>query len=231
MPAILGRPLAALALAAALAACGGKAAAPSATEIVSRSASATSKLTSFHLVVDIENVRAPTTGISVTFIDGDFVVPDRLRARISGTFQRAPLSSDLIVVGREYFLKDPFTGSWRNIEVSMSPVAFFDPAKGVLAVISGATDVRRDGSETVGGVESYRLKAKVRAAALTPLLGNAASSKLLPVALWIGKDDMLLRRIRLRGALSRSDGPNAVRTVELSRFGVRVQIVAPVVQG
>ena len=101
-------------------------------------------------------------------------------------------------------------------------MAFFDPAKGVLAVIKGARSVVTIGSEEVGGVASYRLTAKVRAGALTPLLGNSASAELLPVELWIGKGDMLLRRIRLAGPTTSSESKAAVpnsRAFRLRRVG------------
>ena len=134
----------------------------------------------------------------------------------------------MIAVGTKYFLKDPFTGAWRvGVDIATTPMAFFDPAKGVLAVIKGARSAATSGSEEVGGVASYRLTAKVRAGALTPLLGNSASAELLPVELWIGKGDMLLRRIRLAGPTTSSESKAAVRTVELSAFGESVRIVAP----
>lgn len=213
---------------AAVAGCGGKAGLPPA-KIVEQSAAKTSTVKSFHLVVNIENVPAPSSGLGLTFIDGDIAVPAKLQARIGGTFQGVPLNSELIVLGKRYFLKDPFSGKWRVVSVAMNPAAFFDPVKGVLGVIEGARDVRGRGSEDVGGVSCYRLAANVQASALTPLLGNAASGKLLPVEIWIGKHDLLLRRIRLSGPIAATERADAVRTVELSAFDEPVRIAAPAV--
>jgi hypothetical protein len=53
----------------------------------------------------------------------------------------------------------------------------------------------------------------------------------VPVELWIGKSDSLLRRIRLSGRILASDSAEAVRTIELSQFGRHVTIVAPPVAG
>lgn len=209
-----------------IAGCGGTSE-PSAAKIVSRSAERTAAVETFHLIVNIENVAAGGSGVSLSFVDGDVAVPDKLYAKVTGSFQGVPLRSELIVAGGKYFLKNPFTGKWQTVDVRMTPVAFFDPTKGVLAVIGGAQDVARDGSEAVGGADSYRLKAKVRADALTPLLGNEAGAELLPVELWIGKSDLLLRRIRLSGPVSASEPKNAIRTVELSAFDQPVQISAP----
>jgi hypothetical protein len=213
----------------AVVACGGKKAGLSASQIVAQSATRTAAVKSFHLVVNIEHVPASSSGISLTYLEGDVAVPAALQARVGGTFHGVPLSSELIVLGTKHYLKDPFTGKWSLVSVAMNPAAFFDPAKGVLAVIKATRNVAADGSKKVGGVDSYRLKGKVQASALTPLLGNPASAKLLPVELWIGKSDLLLRRIRLSGAIAAGEGTNALRTVELSAFGEPVHIVAPAV--
>ena len=222
----LPRAAAALLLLALAAGCGGSSG-PSAQELVSESVAKTSAVKTFHLVIDVEHVPAPSSGLGLTFVDGDVVVPDRLRGRVGGTFLGLSISTELVVVGDEYFLKIPFTGKWRTIDVATLPSAFFDPGQGILAVIEGATDLRRDGSEEVGGVPCYRLAAKVQSDALTPLLNTAAGTELLPIELWIGKDDKLLRRLRLSGPISPDEGEDAVRTVELSAFDEPVQISAP----
>lgn len=207
--------------------CGGGASTPSAAQIIAQSATRTAAVKSFHVVVSVEHVPSPAAGMSIKFLEGDLVVPNRLHAHISGTLQGVSLTTELIAVGTKYFLKDPFTGVWRAVDLATTPMAFFDPAKGVLAVIKGARSAATSGSEEVDGVASYRLTANVRANALTPLLGNPATAELLPVELWIGKPDMLLRRIRLAGPITSSESKAAARTIELSAFGEPVRIVAP----
>ena len=63
------------------------------------------------------------------------------------------------------------------MSVATNPVAFFDPAKGVLAVIAGATQVKSAGSEKVGGQDAYHVKGKVPVSAISPILGNPPSPK------------------------------------------------------
>jgi LppX_LprAFG lipoprotein len=199
----------------------------SASEILSRTAVETAKQKSFHVVIAMDHVATSPTGLTLTFVDGELLVPSRLRARVAGTFRGVPLTSELVSIGRSQYLRDPFSGKWQRVSLRTSPIAFFDPAKGVLAVVKSAQDVERNGSEKVDDVDTYRLKAKVRASALTPLLGNPSSGRLLPVELWIGKSDSLLRRIRLAGAVAPGESGNALRTVAVSRFGEHVTIVPP----
>jgi lipoprotein LprG len=216
--------LAAVALLAA--GCGGSSG-PSAEELVSESVAKTSAVKSFHLLVDIQNVSSPREGLGLKYVDGDVLVPDRLKGRVGGTFLGIPLSSELIVVGSDYFLKIPFTGSWRKIDVATLPAAFFDPEEGILAVISSATDLHRDGEEEVDGVPTYKLAGNVRAEQLTPLLNTAQGTRELALEFWIGQDDMLLRRVRLTGPIEPSEDDDATRTVELSAFDEPVEISPP----
>jgi lipoprotein LprG len=222
------RPLAAtlLVLVVLLAGCGGSSG-PTAQELVTESVTKTSAVKTFHLVIDVANVPTPKTGLGISFVDGDVIVPDKLSGKVGGTFLGLSLSSDLIVVDDTYYLKIPFVGKWRTIDVDTLPSAFFDPAKGLLALISNATDLSRDGSEDVGGVPCYRLKGKVEVEALKPLLNTAEGTGLVPVELWIGKDDKLLRKLALNGPISPEEDADAVRTVELSAFDEPVTIVPP----
>jgi hypothetical protein len=214
-----------LALVLVAAGCGGGSG-PTAEELVSQTAEQTGALTSFHLIVDIQHVPTSGSGLGLSFVDGDVAVPDRLSARVSGTFLGLPVSTDLIVVGSDFFLKVPFSG-WRKIDVDTVPVAFFDPGTGVLAVIEGATGLTRDGSEEVAGTDCYRLRGTVDAASLEPLLPEAEGNGSVALELWIGKDDLLLRRLRLDGPVSPSEPAEAERTIELSAFDEPVSITAP----
>ncbi len=73
----------------------------------------------------------------------------------------------------------------------------------------------------------YRLTGTVRADSLTPLLNTAEGEQAVTMEVWIGEDDMLIRRVRLSGPISSDEGDDAVRTVELSAFDEPVEISAP----
>jgi len=222
----------ALAVAAAIvvlaAACGGSNG-PSATSIVSRSAAATAKQKSFHVVVGVDGAAlASKSGLTLTFADGDVVVPGKMRARVGGSFLGIPLRSELVVVGANHWLRNPLSGSWQNVSIGLGPATFFDPKTGVLPVIRAAHDLKVAGSEQVGTVDCHRLTGKVPAGKIAPLVGaKAATNALVPIELWIGKRDSLLYRVRVDGPLAAGDAKNATRTVELSNFGEHVTIAAP----
>jgi lipoprotein LprG len=216
----------ALAVLALLAAgCGGSG--PSADDLVAESIAATSEVESFHLVFDVQDVDTSGSGLVLTSIDGDVLVPDQLEGRVTGKFLGLSISTDLVVSDDRYYLKTPFTGQWREIDVDTLPSAFFDPEQGILAVIEGADGLARDGSEEIGGVSCYRVTGTVVAEELEPLLSTAEGSQTLDMELWIGEDDRLLRQLRLSGPISPEEDEDAVRTVELSAFDEPVEIDVP----
>jgi len=200
---------------------------PAAKDIVSRAASVMQAQKRFHFVFDEKNGPTSTSGVHLVFAEGDVAVPDRVKADVSGTLSGVPLRTRLVVAGGKYYITDPFTGKWREVSISLNPVAFFDPAKGVLAVIKAATQLELVGSEEVDGVDTYHLKGKTTVGSITPLLGNPPGTRLVDLELWVDKKTDLLARLRLSGPVEEGDPAGAVRTIEASRYGVVVPIVAP----
>jgi hypothetical protein len=207
--------------------CSGNAKKESAPAIVARAAAVTRAETHFHFVFDEKNGPKSSSGVHLVFAEGDVAVPDRVEAAVSGTFLGLPLRSRLVVVGRTTYLDDPLSGKWRKVDVGTNPVSFFDPAKGVFAVIAGATQLELVGSEKVGGSDAHHLKGKTPVSSITPLLGNPPGTRLVDVELWVDERTHLLVRLRLSGKVEDGDPADAVRTVEISRYGVVVPIEPP----
>lgn len=221
-------PLCAILLVALGSACGGSSGEKqSAADLVARAAHATQAQTRFHFVFDEENGPKSTSGVHLVFAEGDVAVPDKVKADVSGTYQGLPLHSQLVVAGGTTYLKNPLTGKWQEVSVGANPISFFDPAKGVLGVIKGATQLELVGREKVGGADAYHLTGKTTVGSITPLLGNPPGTRLVDVELWVDKETGRLVRLRLAGEVEKGDPAGAVRTVELSRFGVVVPIVLP----
>lgn len=213
----------------ALAGCGGGGGErPGAQDIVAATSEATAKQRSFRFTLDVRDVPPSATGLSLTHADGAVVVPDRLRAKVAGTFARIPIVSELVIVGGRDYFKDPLTGRWRTLDIETSPVALFDPRAGVLAVVRRARDLALAGEESVGGVDTYHLRGKVRARDAAPLVAASSSEeRLVDLDLWVGKDDDVLRRVRVSGPIAPGEPSGAFRTVELRDFGRSFGIEAP----
>jgi LppX_LprAFG lipoprotein len=222
-----------VALCLALAGCGGgdEDAGPSAQEIVDGSVDATGALESFHSALDLGDVPIAGAGLNISSAEGDVVVPDRVRASFSGSFSGIGIESELVIVGEEDFLEDPLTGRWRRLDIGASPLDYFDPASGVLAVMRSIEELELDGTEEAGGVEAYRLTGTASARDLSSLLAVEPSDRNVPVEVWVGKDDSLLRRLRVNGPIAEGEPDDVVRTIDLSGFDEPVEIAKPEVEG
>ena len=181
----------------------------------------------FHFVFDEQNGPKSSSGIHLVFAEGDVIVPDRVKADVSGTFQGVPLRTRIVSTGGKVYLENPFTGKWEAVSTSANPVAFFDPAKGVLAVIEGATGLEHVGNEEVDGVDAHHLRGRTTVGSITPLLGNPPGDRLVDLELWVDEKTSRLLRVRLSGEVEQGDPTDAVRTIELSRYGVVVPIDVP----
>lgn len=200
---------------------------PSPESIVERTTTETGAQKSFHFKLDVENPAPSSSGLSLTFADGDIVVPDRLKAEIAGTFNGIPITTEIVFAGPKQYLLNPLSKDWQSFSTDTSPLAFFSPAKGVLAAVKGATGLRVAGTRTVGGVESYHLVGKLEARYVSDFLGNEPSDREADAEIDVGKDDGLVRKLTLSGPISEDEPDNAKRTVTLSRFNEQVTIEAP----
>jgi LppX_LprAFG lipoprotein len=209
---------------------GGGSARPSADKLVEQTTTATAKVKSFHFVLDVEHAPINPGGLSIGHADGDVRVPGAMQARVAGTLSGIGLKSALVFVGGQYYLQDPFSGKWRTLDANTNPVKFFNPGKGVLAIIKEARDLTVAGSDKIGGTDCWRLSGKVPIRALTYVLGSPPSGKLVPVTIWLGKDDAVLRKVRLAGPVNKGDGPHVARSLVVSRLNERVDIKAPEVK-
>jgi LppX_LprAFG lipoprotein len=195
--------------------------------VVRESAASTEKVKSFHFTLDISKVPTSAKGLQLTGAEGDARVPDALEAQVSGTFAGFSLSTKLVSVGGKLWIENPLSGSWQSVDVGTTPAFLLDPQKGVLGVMSAMTDLKEDGSEDVGGTSTTRITGKVEAAQVGPLVAANGGTGSVDVTLWIGKDDGILRRIEVAGPVGAGERADAVRTVELSRFGEPVTVEAP----
>ena len=182
---------------------------------------------SFHFALDIAKVPTSAKGLQLTGAEGDARVPDALKAEVSGTFAGFPLSTSLVSAGGKLWIKNPLSGSWQSVDVETTPSFLLDPRKGVLGVMRGMTDLKEDGSEDIGGVSTTRITGTIDASEVGPLVAVKPRQGSVDVTLWIGKDDGILRRIEVTGPVGADEKADAVRTVELSRFGEPVTVEAP----
>lgn len=191
-------------------------------EVIDRAVEATAEQGSFRFRLEVENPPRSLGGLNLTFAEGEVEVPDRLRADVAGTFAGIALESELVAIGRDEWLENPFGGGFRKIDIGVSPLDFFDPGTGVLAVLRNARDVelREEGDD-------YLVTGDVAADSVEAFLGVDADSRPLDVEVSVGKDDFLLHRVEVIGPASDDEPDDVRRVLELSDYGADVDIAPP----
>jgi lipoprotein LprG len=225
-----------LVLAVLLAACGGGsggATSPGANaqEILAKSASRFSSVKTFHYRLEHENGYIPVDlgalSLHLTSAEGDEAVPSRITADVQGKLGPTNVHVNVIGIDDKTWITNPFTRSWQSAPGTASIQDLVDPVGLVKALASSLQQAKVDGMETVDGVQAYRISGTLSSDALTKSLAFAEGGRTLNVEAWIGKDDSLPRKARLKGALIADDKADTVRQISLSKFDAPVTIQPP----
>jgi len=207
--------------------CGGDDGGSSAAALVDESADATAAVETFHFTLDTRGLPRSATGLQLTAAEGDVATPDSAKADVTGTFAGTPVTTQMVAIGDDTWIKNPLSGAWQAIDVSTTPLALLDPVEGVLGAMKGIADPVLEGTEEVGGVETQKIGGTVPAANVAPLVAVKGGDGDVPVTLWIGSEDKLLRRVEIVGAVADGEPAEAQRTIEISRFDEPVTIEPP----
>jgi hypothetical protein len=225
--------LAGLALAAACGGGGEKAAPtpanlPQADEILPKVVERVGTLKSFHFRLEHENGLSPIPfDMKLRTAEGDIQVPDRMEAKLETDVGGALLRVEVIGIGEEGWMTNPFSHDWQALPEGTTISAIFDPAAGIQAVARSLQDVRVADVEKVGGDNTYLLEGQVDSGVLEAAAPIAEPGLTVNVKLWVGIDDYTIRQVRLEGPFAPDEPENIVRILILSKFDEPVSIEPP----
>ena len=215
----------------------------SAKDVLRATTAAMGAVESGHVEVDIatqtKGVMALDIGMRMV---GDFEAPDRNHFTLAVNSASISAELEMIVIGRESYLKDPLTGVWQANPESPTPFS------NVLAFGAFNTDFAPEvaegftlvGEEQLAGERVYYLRGPVSRQALSDLLDDPqVEGGEGEVEYWIGVEDFLVRKAEIRFELPVDDSINdsGADTLKmqvvmvLSDYGKPVDIQAPEVEG
>jgi len=198
-----------------------------ARDVLDRSAERMEALTSFAFEVEHENGATEIVGgIRMVTASGAVQGTDRMRLEVQARFANTNIQTGIVILPGEGYLQNPLTGRWQRQD-GMDISDFFDPARGVTALMRGTTAVEVVGSERIDGVDSYILQATLDSGDLGIFVGNAPAGHDVSARVWIGVEDLLVRQVEVYGPLAPNDTDNVVRRLLLSDFDATVEIIAP----
>jgi len=211
------------------AACGGKSGTPSVdpNQLLKDSVARFQQVRSFHFKLEQEKGSIPIVlNLGLVSAEGDVVLPDKLQADVQAKAGGTTVRVKVVGIGDKTWITNPFTRQFQSLGgASINDIV--DPAGMVRAVAANLKDVKVQGEDSVDGVKAYHLSGTLISDALTNSLAFADAGRTLKVDAWLGKDDALLRRAQLKGALVQDESADVVRTITLSKFDAPVTIEAP----
>mgnify|MGYP003921804975 CR=1 FL=1 len=183
---------------------------------------------SFHFVLTHESGGTLILqGMLLTRAEGDVARPDQIKAQLSVQGMGAALQLQFIGIGNDAWLSNPFNPAlWQRLpDVTADDVLDLEALPQVLRQVR---DARLVGEEPLDGAPSYHLQGTLGSADLVALVPSGTEPGLeVTVDLWIDKDDPLLRRVVVTGALTATEPATMTRTLELSSFDEPVTIAPP----
>jgi hypothetical protein len=226
--------LAGLGLQAVACGCGGKkedagGPLPPAAEVLTKAVERVATMKTFHFRLEHENGASPIPlGLGLSTAEGDVVVPDRLQAKLEAKAGTQPVRVEVIGIGDQAWITNPFNRQWQPLPSGTTIKDVFDPTQGISAAVNALENAEVTAEEEVGGVATYRVEGTVDSAILEAAAPIAEPGLTVKVKVWIGKDDSLIRRIRLEGPIAPDEPPNIVRKLDVSKFDEPVSIEPPV---
>lgn len=216
--------------------------APDAAELAEQVRAALEKAGSFHFNMDMKMaVAGQGFALDVPFqFAGDFSAPDSMSGKLTTSVLGFQLDTEFVKIGALSWVKDPQTGEWQESRDD-SGFAPFSPQDFLGDEFfsnpnSPVTDLKLVGTETVDNVLTWHYSAVVSAGQLE-IEGSD-----LQFDMYIGVDDMLPRKITMKGEVDLSGafgesssqqmpvatGPaNFEMVMTVTNYGVPVTIAPP----
>ena len=167
-------------------------------------------------------------GFSIDEATGSIERPDKMSVKFSGVFgQSFAFKSSLVAIGQSSFMTNPLSGKWEAAPEGVSPLGFFDPARGIASMMAS---VERSHllDDVTGRPEFYRLGGDLAAKALSSLVGTTLEDATVRVELTIDAEGLYMLEAVVDGRVTPTDEEGVVRIITLSAFDEPVSIEPPV---
>jgi len=211
-----------------LAGCSGSAENLAPSAILAKSYDSMQAATSFHFTMEHDKAGTPiSSNILMTKLEGDIESPDKLQAKITGTYSDTAIEVSLVTVSGQTYMTNPLSGVWEPAPNSFKVLSVFDPGTGVASIIKGLNNATALGEEKVGNTKCYHLKGDVLSETLAPLTGTTATGAAIGTEVWISEKTFFVQQIKLTGKITDSETDGITRTLTFTDYNKKVDIKLP----
>jgi lipoprotein LprG len=202
-------------------------------EIATRAAEAMLSVHSLHFTIERDGALAYIDAdqlLAFKRAEGDFGLPDRMRAIVRVITAFTPIDIGMVVLGDDQYATDPITGQWGRLPTEwgqFSLIVLFDPETGLQRLLKdGIIDLALVGSEEIEKQRHYHLTGRAsgeRVGAMT--LGFIGRGD-VELQVWIGAEDYYVRRLHIVEPETDPADPTTW-DFSFSNLGQPVEIKAP----
>ena len=167
---------------------------------------------------------------TLTEAEGDGVFPDKaefVAKATSALFGNAALELDIVQYGETTHLRDRISMVWQALPAGTLAINFTNINGSIADALASLGELDLADGGSVDGAPVHKLTGTTPSTSMRGLVPGAPESDTLQMEVWIGRDDYLVRKVRLTGRLVEADTPDVVRVLELSRFDEPVTIEPP----
>ncbi len=188
-------------------------------------------LSTVHFLVTHE-VGGTDIGFSSTLTEaeGDGLFPDKaefVAKATSALFGNAALELDIVQYGETTHLRDRISMVWQALPAGTLAIDFTNINGSIADALASLGELDLTDGGSVDGAPVHKLTGTTPSTSMRGLVPGAPEGETLHMEVWIGRDDDLVRKVRLTGRLVEADTPDIVRVLELSRFNEPVTIEPP----
>jgi hypothetical protein len=202
---------------------------PTAQEILDRAADEVDRVSSAHFsLVQRNGTLQLISGVRISDAHGDIQRPDRLQMKfvmlLGGGISA---EEELIAMGHEHFVTNPFTGRWQASPSATAAPHFLDRERGVSSLLRTVGEPRKLPDEVLDEVQTLHVRGIVPTGAFAQMTDSTASVDVVRGQVWVGAADFLVRQLLLEGPIDLSDTDSAVRILKFSKFNQSVIVRRP----
>ena len=198
------------------------------SDVLTKSYESMQAAESFHFTMEHDTAGTPIgKEILMTKLDGDIVNPDKLQAKITGTYADMAIEVELITVSDQTYMTNPLSGKWEALSNSFEVLNVFDPGTGVAAIIKNLTNITDLGDEKIGKSNCYHFKGEVLSESFAPLTGTTATGVPIGTEVWIDKKTFLVKQMKVTGKITDNEADGITRTLTFTDYNKNMEITLP----